>query len=128
MYSSTFPSTSAVDGEWEVNTTPWRLYPLERPDIQCKGGWVGPVASLEGWGKSRPPLGFDLPTIPSIASHYTYCTNPTPGNKIGQFIFSAGTERLNMKRIFRVARCGSANQHSFMVHAFCVPLHFLLAV
>ena len=30
------------------------------------GGWVGPRASLEKCGKSRPPLGFDPRTVQSL--------------------------------------------------------------
>ena len=41
----------------------------------------------------------------------------TEGNKMGHSIFSAWTERQYIKRIFTVARCGSANQDLFMVHA-----------
>jgi len=29
-------------------------YPRERPGTHCIGGWVGPRASLDGCGKSRP--------------------------------------------------------------------------
>jgi hypothetical protein len=101
---------------------------LVRPDTQCIGGWVGHIASLDGWEKSHPPLGFDHRTIPSRASVYTDCANPAPGNKIGQSIFSTRIERLNMKRIFFGTRCGSANQDLFMVHAFCAPPHFRLAI
>ena len=39
---------------WEVNSTPWPLYPQERPGTHCIGGWVGPRAGLDGCGKSRP--------------------------------------------------------------------------
>jgi hypothetical protein len=54
----------------------------------------------------------------------------TEGNKIGQFILSARTERQYMKRIFVVAKCGSANHDLFMVHALSLSdrlffLHFM---
>jgi hypothetical protein len=39
---------------WVVNATPWPLYPPERSGIHCIGGWVGPRAGLDGWGKYRP--------------------------------------------------------------------------
>ena len=39
---------------WVVNATPRPLYPRERPDTHCIGGWVSPRAGLEGCGKSRP--------------------------------------------------------------------------
>ena len=31
------------------------LAPGKRPGIHCVGGWVGPRASLNGWGIFRPP-------------------------------------------------------------------------
>jgi hypothetical protein len=54
------------------------LYPRERPGTHCIGGWVGPRASLDRWGKSRPypPPGFDLWTIQPVASHYTSYPGP----------------------------------------------------
>ena len=33
---------------------PAALYPLERPGTHCTGGWVGPRASLDRCGKTRP--------------------------------------------------------------------------
>jgi hypothetical protein len=54
-----------------VNVTPWLLYPRERPNTHCTGGWVGPRAVLEGCGKSRHPLGFDPRTVQPVASRYT---------------------------------------------------------
>ena len=33
---------------------PDRSYPRERPGTHCTGGWVGPRASLDRCGKSRP--------------------------------------------------------------------------
>ena len=37
---------------WVVNVTPRPLYPRERPVTHCIGGWVGPRAGLDGYGKS----------------------------------------------------------------------------
>ena len=54
MYSSTLPSTSALDRGGMVNATPRPLYPRKRPVTHCIGGWVGPRAGLEGCGKSCP--------------------------------------------------------------------------
>jgi len=56
---------------WVVNAAPWPLYPLERPDTHCIGGWVGPRAGLDGCGKSRPPSGFDPRTLQPVTSRYT---------------------------------------------------------
>ena len=39
---------------WVVNATPRPLYPPERHGTHCTGGWVGPRAGLDWWGKSRP--------------------------------------------------------------------------
>jgi hypothetical protein len=54
----------------------------------------------------------------SFSTHISQLfTVHTEGNKIGHSIFSAWTEMQYIKRIFTVARCGSANQDLFMVHA-----------
>jgi hypothetical protein len=37
-----------------VSTTPWPLYPRERPGTHCTGGWVGPRAGLDLSEKSHP--------------------------------------------------------------------------
>jgi hypothetical protein len=50
---------------------PRLLYPRERPGTHRIGGWVVPKAGLDGCGKSRPPPGFCLRTVPPIASRYT---------------------------------------------------------
>ena len=39
---------------WVVNVTPWPFYPQKRPGTHCVGGWVGPRAGLDVWGRSRP--------------------------------------------------------------------------
>jgi hypothetical protein len=54
-----------------VTIMPWSLYPRERPDTYCKGGWVAPKAGLVVCGKNSPPLGFDPWTVQPVASHYT---------------------------------------------------------
>jgi hypothetical protein len=56
---------------WVVKATPRPLYPRERHITHCIGGLVGPRAGLDGCGKSRPPLGFDLRTVQPVASRYT---------------------------------------------------------
>jgi hypothetical protein len=55
------------------------LPPRERPGTHCTGGWVGPRAGLDRWGKiSPPPTGFDPWTVQPVASRYTdYATRPT---------------------------------------------------
>ena len=56
---------------WVVNATPRPHYPRERPGVHSIGGWVGPRAGLDGFGKSRPTPGFDPRTVEPIASRYT---------------------------------------------------------
>ena len=52
---------------------PGRFTPQERPGIHCIGGWVGPRASQDGCGKSRPSPqpGFDLRIVQPVASRNT---------------------------------------------------------
>ena len=52
-----------VDSQSHATAT---LLPRKRAGTHYKGGWVGPRASLDGNGKSHPPLGFDLQTIQPI--------------------------------------------------------------
>jgi hypothetical protein len=52
-YSSTFSLTSALDGVGGQRHAP-ATYPRERPGTLFIGGWVGPRASLDRCGKSRP--------------------------------------------------------------------------
>ena len=71
IYSSTLPSTSALNERWVVSTTPRPLYPQERPGTCCTGGRVGRRAGLDGCGKSRPAPGFDPRTVQPVVSRYT---------------------------------------------------------
>ena len=50
---------------------PAALLPGKKPGTYCIGGWVGPRASLDGCGKSRPPTGFDSRTVQPVASRHT---------------------------------------------------------
>ena len=50
---------------------PAASYPRERPGTRCTGGWVGLRTSLDRYGKSRPPPGFDPRTVQSVGSRYT---------------------------------------------------------
>ena len=43
----------------------------KRPGTQCPGGWVGPLAGLDGCEKSRPLPGFDPRTVQPVASRFT---------------------------------------------------------
>jgi len=42
MYRSTLSLTSALDGEWVINTTSWPLYPWERYPVLIvqEAGWA----------------------------------------------------------------------------------------
>ena len=68
MYKSTLSLTSALDGEWVINTTSWPLYPQERDPVPIVyRRWVGTSAGLEGCGKFRPATEFDLRTEQPVA-------------------------------------------------------------
>ena len=72
MYSSTPPSTSALDAGGCSTPRPGRFTPpRERPGTHFIGGWVGPRAGLDGCEKSRLPPGFDSRTVQPVASRYT---------------------------------------------------------
>ena len=43
----------------------------KRHGTPCIGGCVGPMAGLEGCGKSRSSPGFDPRTVQPVASRYT---------------------------------------------------------
>jgi len=49
---------------------PRSLYPRELPGIHTVGGWVVPMARLDGCAKSQPLPVFDLWTVRPIASRY----------------------------------------------------------
>ena len=70
-YSCTLSLTSALEGGVGVQGHALAALSWKRPGTHCTGGWVGPRASLEGCGKSRPTLGFESRTIQPIASHCT---------------------------------------------------------
>ena len=77
MYSSTLPSTSALDwGGWST-PRPEPLYPRKRPGTHCTGGWVGHRAGLYG-AENLVPLGFDPRTVQPVASRYTGLSYPGP--------------------------------------------------
>ena len=64
MYSSTLPSSSALDvGGWST-PHPGRFTPRERPGTQCTGGWVGPRVGVDECGKYCP-IGIRSPDRPA---------------------------------------------------------------
>ena len=76
MYSSTLPSTSAIDGggqRYALAALPpvKSRYPLYRR----MGGPQGRSARMR---KILPPPGFDPRTVQPLASRYTDCAIPAP--------------------------------------------------
>jgi len=57
---------------WVANATTRPLYLRKRRGTYYVGGWVGPRADLDGWGKYRPPRGFDPRTVQHVASSYSH--------------------------------------------------------
>ena len=107
---------SALDGGGWLTSCPGRLYPRERPDTHCTGGWVGPRAGLDRCGKSRPPPGFDPRTFQPVASRYTHYAMPTHTVCVDVFIICR--RRTNFTPAVRMIRLYSPG---------CLPvvtLHF----
>jgi hypothetical protein len=59
---------------------PGHLTPRERAGTHCIGGWVGPRASLDGCGKSRPPTGIRSPDRPALSESLYRLSYPGPIN------------------------------------------------
>jgi len=60
---------------------PRLLFTSGKDIIHCTGGWVGPMAGLDRFGKSLPPLGFDHQSVQPLGSRYTeYAARPTDCN------------------------------------------------
>jgi len=70
MYNSTLSFTTALDVGGQRHA-PAALPPGKGPGAICKGGWVGPRAGLDGWGKSCSQLEYDPRTVQPVASRYT---------------------------------------------------------
>ena len=50
-----------LGARWDVvNATPRPLYPRGRPGTNCMGCCVGPMAGLDGSGKSRPHQHYEI--------------------------------------------------------------------
>ena len=72
VYSSTLSLTSVRVVGWVISATSGPLYPRERLNAPCIGGWLGPRVGLDEPGKSRlHPPGFDSRTIQPVACRYT---------------------------------------------------------
>jgi len=46
--------TTALEGVRGHRHAPAGLYSRERPRTHCTGGWVGPRAGMDRWGKFLP--------------------------------------------------------------------------
>ena len=57
--------------------TPAALPPGEKPGTHCIGGWVGPRAGLDGYGKSRP-TGIRSPDRPARSELLCRLCGPAP--------------------------------------------------
>jgi hypothetical protein len=57
MYSSTLPSTSALEGGWVSTPRPGRFTPGKETRYPLHRKLDGPQGLLDGCGKSRPPTG-----------------------------------------------------------------------
>jgi hypothetical protein len=68
---STFPLISALDGGGWQTPRPAVLTPGKRHGTHFTIGWVGPMAGLDGCGKSCPPPRCDPRTVQPVASRYT---------------------------------------------------------
>ena len=79
MYSSTLPSTSALDGGGWSTPCPGHFTPGKNRCLLYRR-LGGPMADMDGCGKSRPPPrpGFDPRTVKPVASRYTDCVIPAP--------------------------------------------------
>ena len=85
MYSSTLPSTSALDGGGWSTPRPGRFTPgKERYPPYGKLG--GPQGRSEQVRKISPPPGFHPRTVQSVASRYTDCAIAAPTRKAVPFI------------------------------------------
>jgi hypothetical protein len=90
----TFSNLGAKCG-WVVNATCLPLYPRERDPVAIALEYVGPRASLDGHGKSRPPLRFDPRTIQPVASRYPDWAIPVHFTDACMFLHSQEGESID---------------------------------
>jgi len=77
MYSSTLPKPRRLEGgEWSASR-PGRNLPQERTGTHCTGGWLGPMAGLEG-RKISPLPGFDHLIVQPVAQSLYRLSHPAP--------------------------------------------------
>ena len=77
-------------------------WPLGRPGTHCIGGWVGPRAGLDGYGKSRSPPGLDPRTAQPIGSRYTDCAIPARPINAQSYSYLPPGLKLKENSIFRL--------------------------
>jgi hypothetical protein len=63
--------------EWVVKAMARPLDPRERSGTHCIGGWVGPRAGLDGYGKSRPQRD-SIPDRPARSQSQYRLSHPHP--------------------------------------------------
>ena len=96
MYSSTLPSTSALDGGGWSTPHPGRFTPGKDPGTLRIGGLVGPKAGLDGCGKSRP-TGIRSPDRPAYSESLYRLSYPGPaaGDGISECICHTDLDSTN---------------------------------
>ena len=104
-----------------VSTTLRPLYPRERPGTHCTGGCLGPRASLDGCGKSRPhrdsipgpssPERVAIPTGLSRPPFFTvFCLNSTDLLRERRIVFKfARGERMLISSCLSLIYCKQYN-------------------
>jgi hypothetical protein len=78
MYSSTLPSTSALDGGGWSTTRPGRFIPGKENRYPLRRRLREPQGRSGQVRKISPPLGFDPRTVQPVASRYTYWAISAP--------------------------------------------------
>ena len=79
---------------------PTALYPRERPGTHCTGGWVGPRAGLDRCGNSRPPPGFDPPTVQAVAQSLYRLSYPASEGTGVQCVYACTYRELQSLHVF----------------------------
>ena len=111
MYSSTFPSTSALDGGGWSTLCPGHFTPGKDtvPIVQDDGWAPGPVWT--GAENLAPPPGFDPRTVQPVASRYTDCAIAAPeiniilkmhNTKGKTAMVTPGASSLTVNRVLRI--------------------------
>jgi len=81
---------------------PAALAPGKRPGTHCIGGWVGPMAGLDGCGKSRL-IGIRSPSRPVRSESLYRLSHPGPPGRC--IIEIKTTVCLSVRKFFRLGAC-----------------------